>query len=382
MEQNSSISNSKHADVPATNAPQHSESTAAVGVVDTSGDHQSDIRFAVIRLCGFLALVAILIVSLDSTITAGLRRMTTSIYGVNNRIMRGEINADIVITGSSRAASHYDPRVIERVTGRRTFNLGRNGSQTDMQIAVFNSYLKHNRRPGVVLHNLDAFTFQTTPEVYNPAQYVPYLAEEDLYGPLRRINPHIWKSRYLPLYGYVAEDMSFSWLLGLKAFVPLLQKDHLIDGFDPRDTKWTNEFDQFKDKAKEPVRWEIQPEGVRLMEGLLERCRRTGIHLILVYSPEYSEMQKLTGNRDEIFSLFKQMASRYRTPLLDYSNWRHAADTRYFTNSQHLNLDGAEEFSNDLAQDLKTYIETESAAVRPGGITTAGHPTTGAVRRF
>jgi hypothetical protein len=312
----------------------------------------------VLRVASFLGILAVLIWGLDATITAGLRRISTSLYGVTNRLIQGTINAQIVITGSSRAASHYDPRIIRRMTGRTTFNLGRNGSQTDMQLAVLRSYLKHNRQPEVVVHNLDGFSFQTTREVYNPAQYVPYLAENEFYEPLHRIDRDVWKSRYVPLYGYVAADMSFAWVHGLQAFLPLPQREDLIDGFDPRPAKWTDEFAQFRADHPQGVRWEIEPEGKRLMEGLTALCRDRGIRLLFVYSPEYGDMQALTTNRTEVFETFRQIASRDQVPIWDYSNWPHRADTRYFTNSQHLNVEGAEQFSLDLAMNLKQYIDS------------------------
>jgi hypothetical protein len=79
-----------------------------------------------------------------------------------------------------------------------------------------------------------------------------------------------------------------------------------------------------------------------------------------VYSPEYAEMQNLTKNRPEIFSHFNDLAARHRVPFWDYSNWRYAGDTEYFTNSQHLNADGAAVFSADLANRLKGYLAAQS----------------------
>lgn len=307
----------------------------------------------------FFGIIAVLICGLHAMITAGLRRMPTSIYRVTNLMVEGRINAQIVITGSSRAASHFDPRVIQRITGSTAFNLGRNGSQTDMQLAVLKTYLEHNRPPEIVVHNLDAFTFQTTREVYSPAQYIPYLNENELYQPLRKINRNMWKSRYIPLYGYVAEDMSFAWLQGLRAFLPWPQRENLYDGYDPRESKWTDEFARFKASQREPVRWEIEPAGIRLTEELVRVCRDRNIRLIFVYSPEYSEMQALTGNRREIFGLFHKIAAGKQVPFWDYSNWRYASNTEYFTNSQHLNATGAEVFSEDVALKLKEYVAAE-----------------------
>lgn len=313
------------------------------------------------RIVWFFAITALVLLLVNSIITSGLRRLKTSEYGLTNRMLRGDINADIVITGSSRAASHYDPRVIRAVTGRSTVNLGRNGSQTDMQVAVFKTYLEHNRKPDLVIQNLDGFTFVTTREVYDMAQYIPYLNDKELYDPLRTIDRDVWRSRYVPLYGYVVDDMNFAWTLGLRGFFGWSPKEDHFLGFDPRAGTWTDDFERFKATNPEGVRWDIEPAGVQIFEGLLKLCRQQGIRLILVYSPEYAEMQQLTRNRAEIFTLFHTLAEKYGDPVWDYSGWEHAGDTRYFANSQHLNARGADLFSRDLAVHLKSYLRSEDA---------------------
>src|ERR1044072_6117171 len=95
----------------------------------------------VARLAAFFALLAALILGSHWAISHGLCSTRTSQVGTLNRVMDGQVNADIVITGSSRALVHYDPRVIEKVTGLTAFNIGLNGSQTDMQVACLHAYL-------------------------------------------------------------------------------------------------------------------------------------------------------------------------------------------------------------------------------------------------
>lgn len=316
--------------------------------------------FTVRRVACFFSIVTVLMFGLNVMITSGLRRIKTSQYGVSNRMMEGKINAQIVITGSSRAVSHYDPRVIQMQTGRSAFNLGRNGSQTDMQVAVLKAYLEHNRKPDIVIHNLDAFSFVTTREVYLPAQYVPYLYDQEFYGQLRQINRDIWKSRYVPLYGYVVDDMNFSWMTGLEGFAGVSPREDFFQGFNPRATKWTEDFQRFKAENPHGVSWGIEPAGIKVMEDLIRLCQQRGIELILVYSPEYAGMQELAQNRAEVFDHFHDLANRYHVPLWDYSDWRFAGETGYFSNSQHLNANGAEVFSEDLADRLKGYLAVQS----------------------
>jgi len=312
--------------------------------------------FAIKRIVCFCGLIAVLVFGLDATITSGLRQIKTSQYGAMNQMMQGKVNAQIVITGSSRAVSHYDPRIIQTLAGRSAFNVGRNGSQTDMQVAVLKAYLEHNRKPDIVVHNLDAFTFVTTREVYNPAQYVPYLYDEELYRPLRQINRDTWKSRYVPLYGYVVDDMNLSWIAGLKGFFGWSPREDFFLGFNPRSKKWTDEFQRFKEQNPDGVSWGIEPAGIQNVEDLMQLCQRREIQLIFVYSPEYAEMQRLTKNRAEIFKHFHDLAAHFNVPIWDYSDWEFAGDTNYFTNSQHLNAEGAKVFSEDVASRLKADV--------------------------
>jgi hypothetical protein len=299
-----------------------------------------------------------------------MHRIKTSGFGVSNRIMSGQVNAEIIISGSSRALTHYESAIIEKITGYRTFNIGRNGSQTDMQLAFLKAYLQNNSKPKLVIHNLDLYSFQTSKEIFDPAQYLPYLDQASIYEAIRRVYPDAWKWKYLPLYGYVAEDMRFSWLSGLKALAGIQPREDHVQGFQPRFTPWTGDFEKFRASNPNGVLTAIEEQGVRCIEKLIELCQREGIKVLLVYSPEYREIQLLERNRDEIFSKIRDICAKYNVPLWDYSDSRISDDRDYFYNSQHLNADGAKVFSRDLARrlietaELPTSVQDNSTAQR------------------
>ena len=94
---------------------------------------------------------------------------------------------------------------------------------------------------------------------------------------------------------------------------------------------------------------------------------------MLVYSPEYNEMQALTNNRIAIFETFRELANRNQVPLWDFSDWTHEGDRTYFYNSQHLNAKGAEAFSDDLALRLKDYL-AEKSKISNGFSTSISQP--------
>jgi hypothetical protein len=316
------------------------------------------IRSGIIKLFAFICLTALAAVGLHCMIGVGLRKVSTSTMGSLNRAMQGRGEAEVLISGSSRASSHYDPRIIHRVTGRTAFNLGRDGSRCDVQYAMLQAYLKRNRKPEFIIQNLDMHSLLLTPqdEINDASEYVPHLHCDELFQGLRRINPRVWKWKHVPLYGYVVDDMSLTWIEGIRRlFGSNPQEDH-FDGFSPEELLWTDAFDRFKAKHPNGVRYGIDPAAVQVMENLIETCKSNQIAVVLVYSPQYHEMLNLVTNRAEVFGTFREIADRHNVLFWDYSDTDISRNQHYFRNSQHLNRLGAEEFSSRLANRLNAEL--------------------------
>ena len=305
-------------------------------------------------MISFFLVLGLVSVVLHFAVNFGLRRINVSKFGALNAVMSGRVNADIIISGSSRALSHYDPRVIQDRTGRSAYNLGMNSSQVDFEWVILKTYLNHNARPRLVIQNLDLFSFEITKpgELYDPGYYMPYLYDREIYGFFREVEPGAWKCKYIPLYGYAVEDMRFTWAWGLLRCLGIQGRQDYYLGFNPRPGRWNQDFERFKLDARNGVRYAVDPAGARSLEGIIELCQRNGIQIVLVYSPEYIEMQGLETNRREIIAKFQQISERFKVPFWDYSDSPLSQQRDYFNNSEHLNQDGAELFSKDLARRL------------------------------
>jgi hypothetical protein len=308
----------------------------------------------ILLITAFFALLGVLGYGLDALITGGLRAIPTSKFGSLNRVMTGRVNAEIVINGSSRALTHYDPRIIHAATGHSAWNLGMNGVQIDVQLAILKAYLEHNVAPKLVIQNLEAFSFVTTRpgEIYDPALYLPYVDDPGLYASLRAIDPTVWKWKHFPLYGYAVEDARFTWIFGLLAHVGFAPKEDYFQGFNPRSTPWTGDFERFRASVPDGVRYAIEPAGMRALVELIQLCQSRDIDVILVYSPEFIEMQALQRNRPQIFARFAELSTRFQVPFWDFSASPLGRDKINFYNSEHLNASGAAAFSRELAHQL------------------------------
>lgn len=319
------------------------------------------------RLFAFFLVTGLSALVVHQLIGAGLRSIRTSGLGAFNRAMAGEVNAEILISGSSRALVHYDPAILRGATGRSTYNLGLNASHLDVQLGVLRAYLAKNRKPQLLVQNLDLHSLKLSTNIYNAAQFVPYLSEPHIYAALRKIEPDLWKSRLLPLYGYVAADMRYTWILGVLALFGVQPPEDHFDGYNPRDLSWTGDFDQFRQAHPDGVEIEIQPEARALLVELLALCRAEGIRVCLVYSPEYHEMVALTRNRPALFAEFSRIAEEGGAEFLDFSAWPPSTNRALFYNSQHLNRAGATAFTADLASRL-----TEMPWMRQASVTLRG----------
>lgn len=309
-------------------------------------------RKPAVRMALFLLLASIFVAGLDAVVTLGLRRVRTSSYGAYNTALQGRADADLLINGSSRALVHYDTGVLREKTGLPAFNLGRNGSHVDMQLALLKSCLRLNRKPSLVVQNLDMHSLARTEEIYDPVQYVPYLREPELYAGVLKIHPEAWKWRWIPLYGYTVEDMNFTWTLAFRGWAGLNPREDHFSGFNPRDLRWSRDFERFKEKNPSGITSRMDPEGIAALEQIVDLCLSQGVRIVLVYSPQYHEMLGLVNNREEIFGHFRRIAGRRGVPFLDYSRSPICREQELFYNSQHLNRSGARQFTAELASEL------------------------------
>jgi hypothetical protein len=312
-------------------------------------------RRFLVRSIVFCLIAAGIGAALQFLLVLGLRRYSTSSWGACNRLIRGEINAAVLVCGSSRALVHYDPAIISQQVGRPVFNIGRTGTSPDFQLAYLKTYLEHNRAPAAIIVNIDRTCFTTTKQVYVPRQYIPYLNETNLYFKLVALEPKFSRMRTVPLLGIVEERLTLTAVAGL---LGMTGKEDEFDGYEPKDLLWTGEFEKFKAAHPTGEVVPVEDEGIKTFQEFLECCLCTKAKVLLVYSPEYYEAHALTQNRAEIMHHVREIAGAYRVEFWDYSDDPICRDKSLFYNSQHMNRRGATLFSQELAQRLKDFCST------------------------
>ena len=270
-----------------------------------------------------------------------------------NQIGEGKTNVDLAVFGSSRAFIQINPNILEKNLNLTTHNFGLNGSKFKMQWYRFNLYINHNPKPKMVVWNLDTFSFSHIDEVFQSNQYTPFmLFNFKLYEALKEYNDTKLIDFVMPLYRY--KDQTY-WNDEIKkSKKEKLHKDGLFrdDGFKSYDRKWDVNWAKMKKKNSN-----FDFEDFKLFEELIKKCKAENIQLVFTIAPEFYKGQDYMLNRDEVINRYKKILNQYNLPLLDYSEDNISHQQKYFYNTTHMNNKGADEFSKELAEDLKRYID-------------------------
>ena len=110
-----------------------------------------------------IALVPLLALSLMAyMVDTGLRKSDHVALADWNALFNAKINADLLVLGSSRAAFHISPYILDTALHLNSYNLGMSAWRFDMQWTRFKLYLEHNKVPKYIVHNVDLVRFCQT----------------------------------------------------------------------------------------------------------------------------------------------------------------------------------------------------------------------------
>lgn len=308
-----------------------------------------------IKISLFISIFCLLYIGFFYCVDRGLRSSDYVDYAEWNDIYNGDVNADLLIMGSSRAWRQVDPSILDEELGLNSYNLGIDGYHIPMQIGKFKVYETYNKTPNKMIYIVDHFSFDQREDLFNKNQFLPYVKDSLLQSYMKRYSGFGWEHYNIPFYQYSgSKEVSFAGLaeyFNLKDFNGTKYK-----GYQSQDILWETGFDLELKNNPKGKRAKYLPQVIREFDQFVSSIKNEGIDMTLVYAPEYFEFQKYTTNRDSIVNLYEFIANKHQIPFIDYSDHELCDSKDYFYNPTHLNRDGAEKFTSDLANRLKEQL--------------------------
>ncbi len=285
-----------------------------------------------------VALFGFLIVC-DAITTYAFHQKNTRKYAIWNDILHTDIDAEVLIMGNSRAWCMYSPAILDSILETNTYNIGFDGSCFDRQAARYDIYRHYQKaKPKCIIQNVEYFTLGKT-EGYEREQFMPYMMYPYFRKRIQGAESFSFGELYIPMYRYYVNNF----------YEDYNKFDYVVNkGYYAREIGW----DGSKLDDTEPYIQNVDSNSLHLFVDYIEHTKQEGIALVLVIAPSLKEVSKVVLNMDEIHQLFYDLSKKYDIPLLDYSDSYISQDTIYFYNASHLNKEGAELFSIQLAHDI------------------------------
>jgi hypothetical protein len=269
-------------------------------------------------------------------------------YVVWNDIYKGNINSDMVIYGSSRAWVHINPQMLTNAFHISCYNMGIDGHGFLLQNFRHKELLRFNKRPQIIIHSVDMFTFTKSTGLYNYEQFLPYmLFDKHIENTTKNFDGFKLADFLIPSLRYYGKKRMMK-----EVFNPNLSTTGRIKGYMGKNKVWNNDFDDAKENLGS-YNIKIDTSLVKDFENFLEECKKNNTLVILVYTPEYIDGQKFVRNRDAVIQVYKNLSVIYNIPFYDYSNDSISFQKNFFYNALHLNKEGSTLFTNLLITDFK-----------------------------
>ena len=275
-----------------------------------------------------------------------------------NTIYKGELKTDLVIIGNSRAECHYNSKIIEELTGFKTFNLADEGRPINILIAKWQAYLNYNLKPKILIIDVDYNFLGTANYLYKKWQYLPFYNKPELKALRRTFKEDYYLDTYMPLYKYRGNNFKY--------FNDYLKNNvndstKFIKGFFKNNSNWNvEEWHNFKLRtAKQDLHYDFEStylKGFEQLEIIIDECMQKDITVFLCWSPQYEGVYYYNkDSRYKVDSVLKDISKNKNIRYFNFDSDDITKDTLNFYNHSHLNFTGANLFSEKLSDSINFY---------------------------
>lgn len=291
----------------------------------------------------------------------GYRNLENSKYNDWVRILNGKINSDIIINGSSRGFVGYNPEIIGNKLGLNSFNISFNAGAYNLQECKFDIYLNKNKKPGIVIQNIDLAHFVKSVQLPDEEQFYPVIYDENINSLTTKFHNRFRLLKIIPLLKY---NQKIKMLEGgiIANFSNHLSKNtKTIKGYCPQQREFKKDNQNLKrnsslaSKAKNKHEIMLLHDMVKFYNSRLDKDAK----IIFVWMPEYK--LRLTKGFDlkrqsiiDELNLIQKNNKNFLFINMAYDEMSNHKE--YYYDTFHLNEAGSNLFSIKLAMKINESL--------------------------
>nr|WP_303317388.1 hypothetical protein [Flavivirga sp. MEBiC07777] len=277
-----------------------------------------------------------------------------------HKIFNGKINSEIVIIGNSKAEAHYNPGIIEDLTKHSTYNLGVSGTPLNILKIRWQSYINNNNKlPKLLIIDVDNNILGTSNSLFEKFQYLPYTSKKEYQNVAKYVDEDYYYEKLIPMYKYRGYEMQV--FNKLKAIGNTNDCGHIYKGFKPHDKLWDeNNWAIFSKRLLNKDKMDFQniyKKGIEELNGIILFCKKNKIQVCFIRSPKYYKANNYRKKRsDYVDSVLSEIALKNKIRYINFFKDTLTYDKTKFYDKSHLNLEGANIFSNKVADYINNMI--------------------------
>jgi len=296
-----------------------------------------------------LLLLAAIIVAADRGLFAGFSRLFDKLETVGLSEMVNS-QAEIVVFGSSRACHHYESEVIENITGKSTYNIGRDGLGVPYTRGACDVLLKSYCPKTIVIEvgPKSIMTRSCGNQLKRVSRLAPYIDQSDV------VKEMILSQGPQHKYRYMSKAFRFNGL-PMYVFYDITKRDKFVKGYEALDKVYDPTYFRLPVNAgKGFVQSDLNEDCVRLLIDTIRSAKENGAEVILVTSPRWGGFAGYESDERECFAFIEQLAKEHGASYIAVmqEDYPHFADASLFADVDHLNRQGARVFSEIIADIL------------------------------
>lgn len=291
----------------------------------------------ILRLLLFFTVVAVV----DYSFGKVFQYLQTKVAGGRTRseyYACKESDEDIIVMGSSRAAHHYDPKILSEALGMSCFNAGEDGNGIVMQYGRW-KMISERYTPKLIIYDIcSIYDVEENDNMAYIDRLKPYCRDQSVKGYVTEVYPIERIKLYSQMYCY---NYKFFEILS-----DCINRVDKVNGYSPLDGHMLQSVAQRPIIKKESFKED--KTKIKYLEKLIDEARQKGTMLVFAISPSWQ------GGQYEIsaFSSVIELAEQYSIPFYSYIDSPICTGADFFKDTYHLNITGATLFSQDLATRL------------------------------
>lgn len=288
----------------------------------------------------FLLLMDLLIGIVSSRLTM---KQTTGVSGMIIKTIND--TSSVLILGSSRAANHYDSKVIENKVKKTTFNAGSGGQGIFYNYAVLDERLRKHK-PKIVVLDVAPNIMMDLKQYDKLTALYPLVDKFDAFASIVRLNPD-FKPVLMYSNAYRYNSTAFQFFYEFVSPINMYDAYVGIDGHISERTIIESKENNVVEISKKEIKLLLQQ--LKFIDKINKLCESNKIPFIVLISPSYFENNTISTAKEKIIGHLQSKSIMCKDYSLDIDFY---GKQELFKDILHLNREGARFYSEKVARML------------------------------